>query len=84
MHGGSDNPDEEIRQACAIGIQKVNISSDIKQTFFRTLQATLDETHGFLPPKMYGPAIAQTRSTVHAKWNFSVRWAKRPSIKSDT
>ena len=67
LHGGSDNPDEEIRQACAIGIQKVNISSDIKQTFFRTLQATLDETHGFLPPKMYGPAIAQTRSTVHAK-----------------
>ena len=67
LHGGTHKPDEEIRQACAIGIQKVNISSDIKQTFFRTLQATLDETHGFLPPKMYGPAIAQTRSTVHAK-----------------
>ena len=55
LHGGSDNPDEEIRQACAIGIQKVNISSDIK------------------------PAAPSTQ-----KWNFSVRWAKRPSIKSDT
>lgn len=53
LHGGSDNPDEEIRQACAIGIQKVNISSDIKQTFFRSLQCVLNETHGFLPPKMY-------------------------------
>ena len=67
LHGGSDNPDEEIRQACAIGIQKVNISSDIKQTFFRSLQCVLNETHGFLPPKMYGPALAETRKTVREK-----------------
>ena len=37
LHGGSDNPDEEIRKACKIGIQKVNISSDIKQEFFKTV-----------------------------------------------
>ncbi len=32
LHGGSNNPDEEIRRACRIGIRKVNISSDFKYT----------------------------------------------------
>ncbi|MEY8446141.1 class II fructose-bisphosphate aldolase [Enterococcus ratti] len=30
LYGGSDNPDEEIKKAVQIGIQKVNISSDSK------------------------------------------------------
>ena len=35
LHGGSANPDEEIAQAVAIGIQKVNISSDYKYAFYK-------------------------------------------------
>lgn len=35
LHGGSDNPDEEIRQACQIGIRKVNIASDYKAAYSR-------------------------------------------------
>ncbi len=33
LHGGSNNPDEEIRQAVELGINKINISSDIKMAF---------------------------------------------------
>lgn len=67
LHGGSDNPDKEISRACKIGVEKVNISSDIKQCFFRKLQETLNETNGFLPPKMFGPAIEETKKVVRKK-----------------
>lgn len=64
LHGGSDNPDEEIAEACRIGIQKVNISSDIKQRFFATLNDELNKTGGFMPPKVYTPAIEATKEVV--------------------
>lgn len=34
LHGGSGNPDSEIAEAVTHGINKVNISSDIKHAFF--------------------------------------------------
>ncbi len=67
LHGGSDNPDEEIRKACETGIQKVNISSDIKQEFFKTVTSILNETGTFLPPKVYNPSIEATKKVVHKK-----------------
>ena len=30
LHGGSGNPDKEIGEAAKLGINKINISSDIK------------------------------------------------------
>ena len=38
LHGGSSNPDEEIRQAVELGINKINISSDIKIVFAEKLR----------------------------------------------
>lgn len=67
LHGGSDNPDEEIRKACKIGIQKVNISSDIKQEFFKTVYNLLNNTGCFLPPKVFNPAIEATKKVVYNK-----------------
>lgn len=67
LHGGSDNPDKEIEEACKIGVQKVNISSDIKQAFFKEVKHILTESDCFLPPKIYGPAILETRKVVHHK-----------------
>ena len=40
LHGGSSNPDEEITQAVALGICKINISSDVKTAFFTCLLYT--------------------------------------------
>ncbi|MCR1899400.1 ketose-bisphosphate aldolase [Irregularibacter muris] len=67
LHGGSDNPNEEIRKACEIGIQKVNISSDIKQEFFKTVLNILNDTGSFMPPKVFNPAIEATKKIVHSK-----------------
>ncbi|EGP4767014.1 ketose-bisphosphate aldolase [Enterococcus faecium] len=42
LHGGSSNPDEEICQAVELGINKVNISSDIKIVFAEKLRDILN------------------------------------------
>ena len=67
LHGGSDNPDEEIRAACEIGIQKVNISSDIKQVFFRKVHEIYTNTGNFMPPQVFNPAIEAVKATVQEK-----------------
>ena len=50
LHGGSDNPDEEIREAVKHGIAKINLSTDMKRAFYNQLRATLDAN-----PKAYEP-----------------------------
>lgn len=67
LHGGSDNPDDEIKEACHIGIQKINISSDIKKVFFDEVQRVLNETGNFMPPKVFNQAIEKTKETVFEK-----------------
>lgn len=70
LHGGSNNPDEEIRKACEIGIQKVNISSDIKQQFFDSVRKKLNTSDCFLPPKIFGPAIQDVQMVVNHKMDL--------------
>ncbi|MCI8269143.1 MAG: ketose-bisphosphate aldolase [Lachnospiraceae bacterium] len=67
LHGGSDNSDEEIRAACEAGIQKVNISSDIKQVFFRKVNEIYINTGNFMPPQVFNPAIEAVKLTVQEK-----------------
>jgi len=67
LHGGSANPDEDISEACKIGISKVNISSDFKKVFFEKLYEVLKETQGFMPPKVYPPAIEEARKVIYKK-----------------
>ena len=45
LHGGSNNPDDEIAEAVQLGINKINISSDIKVAYHRKMREVLaDET----------------------------------------
>ena len=67
LHVGSDNPDDEIAKACQIGIQKVNISSDIKQVFFKKVNEIYTETGNFMPPQVFNPSILEVRKTVQEK-----------------
>lgn len=67
LHGGSDNPDDEIARACQLGIQKVNISSDIKQVYFQTAMGIYRDTGNFMPPQVFGPTIKVVRETVLQK-----------------
>jgi fructose-bisphosphate aldolase class II len=41
MHGGSGNPDAEVGEACHRGINKVNISSDIKHAYYTRMRDVL-------------------------------------------
>lgn len=70
LHGGSDNPDSEIREACSIGIQKVNISSDIKAVFFKKVHEIYTTTGNFMPPQVFNPTILEVRKTVQAKMDL--------------
>lgn len=67
LHGGSNNPDDEIAKACKIGIAKVNISSDIKYAYFKKLDEVYKETGGFVPAKVMEPAIVDTKAVVKNK-----------------
>ncbi|MEG2634287.1 MAG: ketose-bisphosphate aldolase, partial [Oscillospiraceae bacterium] len=41
LHGGSANPDAEIAESVKRGVNKINISSDIKDAFYQELRKTL-------------------------------------------
>lgn len=67
LHGGSNNPDDEIRKACEIGIRKVNISSDFKYAFFKKVNQVIEETGGFIPAKVLTPAIEDAKIVIREK-----------------
>lgn len=43
LHGGSGNPDDEIAQAAKLGINKINISSDIKVAYHQEMRRVLED-----------------------------------------
>jgi fructose-bisphosphate aldolase class II len=67
LHGGSGNSDEEIEQACKIGINKVNISSDYKKAFYNGVSDVLRVNDTFSPLKVYAKAIKDAKSVIHHK-----------------
>lgn len=67
LHGGSDNPDWEIREAVKLGISKINISSDIKAAFYRKCREVLADESLREPNAIYPPCIAAMKKVVHEK-----------------
>lgn len=55
LHGGSDNPDEDIRNSTKYGIAKINLSSDMKRAFFNQLRTTLAEKPDDFEPDILFP-----------------------------
>lgn len=43
LHGGSNNPDKEIGESVTLGINKINISSDIKVAYFEKMREVLQD-----------------------------------------
>lgn len=66
LHGGSGNPDDEVRRACEIGIQKVNISSDFKHAFFQAVGKMI-ATGEIVPVKVLTPGIEAARKVIAHK-----------------
>lgn len=66
LHGGSNNPDAEIGQAVKLGINKINISSDIKVAYFNQLRKTL-ENPALREPSAIQPEAIEAMKQVAAQ-----------------
>ncbi|SHE29778.1 ketose-bisphosphate aldolase [Vibrio gazogenes] len=67
LHGGSANPDEEIASAIEIGIQKVNISSDMKAAYFDKCREILSEQTWWDPNVIYPDCIDAAKEVIRTK-----------------
>jgi fructose-bisphosphate aldolase class II len=66
LHGGSNNPDDEIAQAVKLGVNKINISSDIKVAYFDQLRTTLTDP-GLREPSAIQPDAVEAMQRVAAQ-----------------
>jgi fructose-bisphosphate aldolase class II len=57
LHGGSANPDDEIGRAASMGINKINISSDIKVAYHMRMREILADPGVREPNTIQPPAI---------------------------
>jgi fructose-bisphosphate aldolase, class II len=67
LHGGSANPDEEIARAVKLGINKINISSDIKNAFYQKAREVLSDLSLYEPLNIYPSCIAAMKKVAHHK-----------------
>jgi fructose-bisphosphate aldolase class II len=55
LHGGSSNPDSELRRAVELGINKINISSDIKVSYHNRMREILGTDERLREPNAIQP-----------------------------
>jgi fructose-bisphosphate aldolase class II len=67
LHGGSANPDEEIAAAVKLGINKINISSDIKDAFYQKCREILADPVIREPNSIYPPCIEAMKKVAYHK-----------------
>lgn len=67
LHGGSANPDAEIAAAVKLGINKINISSDIKDAFYQKCREVLSNPVLREPNSIYPPCIAAMKRVAYHK-----------------
>ncbi|MCY3574917.1 MAG: ketose-bisphosphate aldolase [Chloroflexi bacterium] len=70
LHGGSGNPDEEIAQAVALGINKINISADMKSAFYRKAREVLADPILREPSSIYPECIAAMKVVCRQKFDL--------------
>ncbi|MEV0309227.1 fructose-bisphosphate aldolase class II [Nonomuraea fuscirosea] len=67
LHGGSGNPDDEIREAARIGINKINISTDIKVAYHDKMREVLGSDRKVREPNAVQPACIEAMKVVAAE-----------------
>jgi fructose-bisphosphate aldolase, class II len=67
LHGGSGNPDDEIREAARIGINKINISTDIKLAYHDKMREVLGNDPKMREPNAIQPACIEAMKVVAAQ-----------------
>jgi fructose-bisphosphate aldolase class II len=58
LHGGSNNPDSEIGESVKLGVNKINISSDIKVAYHQKMREILADAGVREPNTIQPPSIA--------------------------
>ncbi|MEF9941904.1 MAG: ketose-bisphosphate aldolase [Lachnospiraceae bacterium] len=68
LHGGSANKDTEIAESVKRGINKINISSDIKDAFYQQLRKTLSADANVREPfELYVESIEEMKKVISHK-----------------
>ena len=65
LHGGSNNPDNEIAESVKLGINKINISSDIKVAYHKKMREVLGD-QGLREPLSIQPPCVEAMNEVAA------------------
>ncbi|NTW40502.1 MAG: ketose-bisphosphate aldolase [Cellulomonadaceae bacterium] len=67
LHGGSNNPDAEIGQSVTLGVNKINISSDIKVAYHNKLREVLKDVNLREPDSIHPPCIEAMQAVAAQK-----------------
>jgi fructose-bisphosphate aldolase, class II len=67
LHGGSGNPDDEIAEAARTGINKINISTDIKVAYHDKMREVLGSDSKVREPNAIQPACIEAMNIVAAQ-----------------
>lgn len=67
LHGGSNNADEEIGESVTLGINKINISSDIKVGYFEKMREVLEDKGLREPLTIQPPCIEAMKKVASHK-----------------
>jgi fructose-bisphosphate aldolase, class II len=67
LHGGSGNPDDEIAEAARIGINKINISTDIKIAYHDRMREVLGNDPKTREPNAIQPPCIEAMKAVAAQ-----------------
>ncbi|MEV6344321.1 ketose-bisphosphate aldolase [Actinoplanes sp. NPDC051851] len=67
LHGGSNNPDDEIAEAARTGINKINISTDIKVAYHNRMREVLGDDPKTREPNAIQPLCIEAMKAVAAQ-----------------
>lgn len=67
LHGGSNNPDAEIGESVTLGVNKINISSDIKAAYYGKMREILKDESLREPNVIQPPCIAAMKEVAYHK-----------------
>ncbi|MEK4536490.1 ketose-bisphosphate aldolase [Peribacillus sp. FSL K6-1552] len=70
LHGGSANPDSEVSESVQLGVCKVNISSDMKFSYFKKAREILSTTELWDPNAIYPECIVEAQNVINHKMNL--------------
>jgi fructose-bisphosphate aldolase class II/tagatose 1,6-diphosphate aldolase GatY/KbaY len=67
LHGSSGIPDEQLKEAIRLGISKINLATETKNIFMKTLQSLLADNEEIDLRKVFPPATDAVRALIHRK-----------------